>query len=76
MGVNGYEFRGGIKIDHSKCSGCKQCYEVCPTDCFAFDDDEKLLTMAYPEDCWFCAACIYVCPTEGALEMELPLACL
>lgn len=76
MSIDNYQFRGGININHAKCSGCKQCYEVCPTDVFAFDDNSKLLTMAYPEECWFCAACIYECPTGGALEMELPLACL
>lgn len=70
------KYRGGIKIDYSRCTGCGMCYEVCPTDIFGFDDESKLVTVEYPEECWYCGACIYDCPVEGAIRMELPLACL
>lgn len=69
-------FRGGIRINYALCKGCKKCYEVCPTDIFAFDDASRLLTVAYPEECWYCGACLYDCPVKGALEMELPMAVL
>jgi NAD-dependent dihydropyrimidine dehydrogenase PreA subunit len=70
------QYRGGIRINHAKCIGCKRCYEMCPPDVFEFDDHSKLLRVAYPEECWFCGTCIFECPVEGALTMELPLACL
>ena len=65
-----------IKINYARCIGCKKCYEICPTDVFDFDDETRLLTVTYPEDCWYCGACIYDCPVEGAIHMELPLLCL
>ena len=65
----------GVKINHRRCRGCKRCYEVCPSDIFEFDDRLYLLEVAYPDECWYCGACIYECP-EDALELKLPLACL
>lgn len=70
------QYRGGVKINYAKCIGCRTCYEICPADVFLFEENSKMLTVAYPEECWFCGACIYDCPSEGALAMELPLACL
>jgi NAD-dependent dihydropyrimidine dehydrogenase PreA subunit len=69
-------YRGGVRINYAKCIGCKTCYEICPADVFRFEENSKMLTVVYPEECWFCGACIYDCPSEGALTMELPLACL
>lgn len=69
-------YRGGIIINYGHCIGCGKCYEVCPPDIFSFDKETKLISVAYPEECWYCGACIYDCPAEGALRMELPLACL
>ena len=69
-------FRGGIVVHHGRCIGCKRCYQICPSDVFEFSDKSKLLSVAYPEECWFCGACIYECPVEDALTMDLPMACL
>jgi len=71
-----YRYRGGIIIHHGRCIACKKCMEACPMDVFEFDEKSRLLTQAYPEECWFCGACIYECPVNGALSMELPMACL
>jgi len=70
------KYRGGIIIDYATCTGCGKCYEVCPPDIFDFDQERHLLTVAYPEECWYCGTCIYDCPVDGALRMELPFACL
>ncbi len=70
------QYRGGIIIDYSRCNGCGKCYEICPTDIFSYDSKTKLLTVEYPEECWYCGACLFDCPCEGAIHMELPLACL
>jgi len=76
MSIQTYRYRGGIIVDTELCIGCGQCYEVCPTDIFEFHKEEKTLTVAYPEECWYCGACIYDCPVEGALQIEFPLATL
>ena len=70
------KYRGGIKIDYSLCTGCGICYEVCLADILGFDSETKLLTVEYPEECCYCAACVMDCPANGAIRMELPLSCL
>jgi adenylylsulfate reductase subunit B len=72
----GYTYRGGPRIDYSKCTGCGKCYEICPTDIFVFDQISRLIKVMYPEECWYCGACIYDCPAKGAIELDLPMACL
>jgi NAD-dependent dihydropyrimidine dehydrogenase PreA subunit len=69
-------YRGGIIIDNVLCIGCKKCYEVCPSDVFEFDEETKRPLFVFSEECWYCGICILECPVEGALRMELPLACL
>ncbi len=68
--------RGGITVNHELCISCNKCYDACPTDTFTIDEKTGLVTQEYPEECWYCGACIYECPVEGTLHMELPLACL
>ncbi|MBW1997445.1 MAG: ferredoxin family protein [Deltaproteobacteria bacterium] len=75
MGKQVYRFRCGIRINYAKCVGCGTCHDICPTDVFGFDSQSRLITVDYPEECWYCGSCIYDCP-NNALEMELPLACL
>jgi NAD-dependent dihydropyrimidine dehydrogenase PreA subunit len=72
----GIRYRGGILIDLALCVGCARCYEICPPDVFEFDHQSGRPVVAHPEECWYCGACIYECPADGALRMELPLACL
>jgi NAD-dependent dihydropyrimidine dehydrogenase PreA subunit len=69
-------YRGGIVVNEDLCVACKDCYEACPSDVFEFDEEAKRPVVAFPDDCWFCGACIYECAVGGALRMELPLACL
>ena len=70
------QYRGGIKINYANCKSCGRCYEMCPADIFGFDAETRLLTVDYPEDCFYCGACILECPAKDAIQMELPLACL
>jgi len=54
------------------CNGCRftDCVEVCPVECFHYDD-----TMLYidPDVCIDCSACIPECPVEAIYEeYDLP----
>lgn len=53
------------------CAGCRftKCAEVCPVQCFHFDE-----AMVYidPESCIDCAGCVPACPV-GAIDDEFNL---
>ena len=42
---------------------------------FAWDDEKGLPIVAYPGECYHCAACDVGCPEE-AISMMVPLHCL
>jgi NAD-dependent dihydropyrimidine dehydrogenase PreA subunit len=50
-------------VDVTKCAGCGECVEICPTACLAMLGRSPFL--ARPKDCVSCAACALVCPTEA-----------
>ncbi len=56
---------GDITIDYRYCSGCRICYDICPTDVYGWNEDEKLPIVAYPGECWHCGACELDCPEDG-----------
>ncbi len=54
-----------ITIDAVTCSGCRRCFEYCPTDVFRFDELAGLPVVAYPNDCCTCFVCEEECPTQS-----------
>ena len=54
-----------IRIDKEKCTGCRQCIELCPGNLIKWNDDEGHAYMRRPSDCWGCASCIKVCPADA-----------
>jgi adenylylsulfate reductase subunit B len=58
-------------IDPRLCTICGTCYDICPQDCFALQDDAPP-TVPYGHECWHCAACVIDCP-DDAIHLELPL---
>jgi len=38
--------------------------------CFACGQQPVI---TYPDECWFCGACVEVCPVEGAISLNYPL---
>ena len=60
------------KIDYELCSGCKKCYEVCPLDIIAWDEEKDLPYVAYPDECQLCFICQEECPDE-AIEVKVPI---
>ena len=52
---------------------CGICYNICPQDVFSFDRKQKQVpAIAYPQECWYCGACVVDCATE-AVSLQLPL---
>jgi NAD-dependent dihydropyrimidine dehydrogenase PreA subunit len=64
-----------IYFNEETCTGCNTCVEVCMCDALAPNPEEgKPPVEVYPEECWFCGACISFCPQKekGAIEMVTP----
>ena len=61
-------FRGKIQYDKDKCTGCKLCIRVCPSDAIEFKPEEKKIKI-YLARCTFCSQCNDVCPA-GCLSMS------
>jgi ferredoxin len=61
-------------IDESKCIGCTNCIDVCPTSPKSIFESDILVTARYPEEvyvyaidqnkCTGCGRCESVCPSE------------
>ncbi len=58
-------------IDKKLCNTCGICYNICPQDVFSFDRKQAPV-VAYPQECWYCGACVVDCP-KGAVSLSLPL---
>ena len=50
-----------VKIDHSKCTKCGVCIDVCPLDAAKGFVEKKRM----PADCFSCARCLNVCPVDA-----------
>ena len=62
----------GPRIDKTLCTGCGECYDMCPMDIFGWDEEEKMPTVAHSGECSMCCFCEVVCP-EVAIDVHLPL---
>lgn len=56
-----------MTIHEKSCRGCHFCLDVCPTECFSFDEDSKKAEVAILENCIECLSCAYICPS-GAIS--------
>jgi adenylylsulfate reductase, subunit B len=69
----------GILVDEEACNRCgtalePMCVRDCPGDLMFINPDSKAAIVDNRE-CWDCAACVKVCPTQ-AIEMQLPMSLL
>lgn len=61
-----------IKLDQSKCVGCRRCLEVCPRNVFKIVDKKALIINR--DLCIECGACKMNC-AYGALSVDSGVAC-
>lgn len=54
-------------IDEKACRGCKLCMDVCPTNCFSFNEETMKSVVAHLGNCIACMSCDYLCPS-GAIS--------
>jgi formate hydrogenlyase subunit 6/NADH:ubiquinone oxidoreductase subunit I len=54
-------------LDQTLCTGCRDCVQVCPTDCLEMQGDYPWLPR--PGDCVACALCMLICPAR-AISMK------
>jgi len=58
-----------VKVDFNKCTGCNECFNVCPSEVFDEPVDGKTV-VARQEDCVGCQACVSACPEEAIEVIE------
>ena len=54
-----------ISVDANKCTGCRDCINVCLGSCF--DVQNKRVGVKSLDTCMECGACWYVCEEEAIL---------
>jgi len=63
-----------IKYDEKLCIGCGRCAQVCQCDVLLPSPEKgQHPTVTYPGECYYCGACVMVCPRPGAIRLEHPL---
>jgi len=56
-------FRGKIAYDRENCTGCRQCFNICPTKAIEFLPKDRKIRI-FLARCCFCAQCVDVCPVH------------
>ncbi len=54
-----------MTIDDKACRGCRLCVDICPTDCFTFDEEEQKAIVDKVGNCIACLSCAYICPATA-----------
>ena len=63
-----------IIFDAEKCIGCNTCAKMCQRDVLLPSTEKgQHPIVAWPGECWYCGACVMMCPVEGAIKMQHPL---
>ena len=62
------------KCNIEYCIGCNRCASVCQCDILLPSPVKgEHPIVAYPGECYYCGACVMVCPRKGAIRLEHPL---
>ncbi len=63
-----------ILFEPQICNGCNRCVNVCLMDIFLPNSKKGALPIVmYPDECWYCGACVLECPLPGAISLNHPL---
>lgn len=63
-----------LLFDESKCVGCNTCANICQCDIMIPNPEKgKHPIVAYPGECYYCGACVMVCPNKGAIHLQHPV---
>lgn len=57
-----------MEIKEKSCRGCRICLDICPTDCFLFDEESQKAVVAKLENCIACLSCDYICPAGAIIH--------
>ncbi len=61
-------------FDETKCIGCNSCAGICQCDIMIPSPEKgKHPIVLYPGECYYCGACVMVCPRPGALRIQHPV---
>ena len=55
------------QVDPERCTGCGNCFDVCPMDVFRMDESVNKAYAAYPQDCTVCYFCEKECPADAVI---------
>ncbi|MGN1343507.1 MAG: ferredoxin family protein [Traorella sp.] len=62
-----------IHFNDNLCVGCNRCVDICQCDIlFPNEIKGKHPLLIYPGECYYCGACVMVCPFD-AIELVHPL---
>ncbi|MDO5345703.1 MAG: 4Fe-4S dicluster domain-containing protein [Lachnospiraceae bacterium] len=63
-----------LVFDDTLCIGCNRCAAVCQCDILLPAPEKgKHPIVMYPGECYYCGACVMVCPKQGAVKLVHPL---
>ncbi len=54
-----------VELLEERCTGAAQCVLVCPRDVLSMDGQRRKVTLAKPDACLLCGACIVQCPDDA-----------
>ena len=58
-------------VDETRCTGCGECVEVCPTDAIRLERGMAVIDQA---ECTECEVCLGACPEGAILSVSEPVA--
>jgi NAD-dependent dihydropyrimidine dehydrogenase PreA subunit len=56
-----------MTINDKACRGCRFCLDICPTECFSFEQQSGKAQVTAVENCIACLSCAFLCPS-GAIS--------
>ncbi len=60
-----------LEVNEKRCDKCGVCLDVCPMDVLRFNH-KGYPYMQYPDDCWYCDTCVFMCPRQAVKMDSLP----